>query len=131
MDLGFQDDTPLCVFKEASERVDGRAHLQCVNCGRMMWRCLAKPEKAVARCQNPGKDSPTFLGMMASAANAAVNFAADGGKMVSVDVRNERQAICNTCPSHDALNRCKDCGCFLVLKTWLPKEKCPRGKWPS
>jgi positive regulator of sigma E activity len=68
--------------------------------------------------------------MAASAALAATNFVASGGKTVSGEVHAERQSTCSTCPSHNATaNRCNECGCFLQLKTWLPAEQCPLGKW--
>lgn len=127
----MDDSTQLCVFKEVSERVDGRAHLQCERCGRMMWRCKSPAAKAIARCKSPAADSPTFFGMMASAANAVVNLARDGGRMVSREDRDERMTICRECPQFEPqLVRCGSCKCFLAIKAWLPKEKCPLDKWP-
>jgi len=71
-----------------------------------------------------------MLEMAASAASAAAKFAVGGGKSVTADVQKERMATCHTCKKFEpVLARCGACGCFLSLKTWLPKEKCPLGKW--
>lgn len=38
--------------------------------------------------------------------------------------------ICKACPELvPATNQCKQCGCFMVLKTKLSKAVCPLGKW--
>ncbi len=67
-----------------------------------------------------------MLDMAQAAARSALAYSRSGGKTVSQQVRDERQATCNGCVHHDdALNRCTACGCFLALKTWLPAEKCP------
>ena len=49
---------------------------------------------------------------------------------VSEDVQKQRYDICSSCeflslPS----NRCKKCGCFMGIKTWMPNERCPINKW--
>lgn len=41
-----------------------------------------------------------------------------------------RLAICNTCPMFNkTLAKCRQCGCFMRLKTTLQGAKCPRGHW--
>ena len=41
-----------------------------------------------------------------------------------------RLAICNECPYlNKRLMKCKQCGCFMHLKTTLHAAKCPIGKW--
>ena len=51
-------------------------------------------------------------------------------KHVSEDVANGRFAICETCPSLlKVTSQCKECGCFMKLKTKLPAAVCPLGKW--
>ena len=42
---------------------------------------------------------------------------------------SQRMAICRKCPSMTRDKRCVHCGCFLKLKTRVPTEKCPTGKW--
>lgn len=41
-----------------------------------------------------------------------------------------RSVVCSTCPAFDAaMNRCKDCGCFLRFKQGLASSRCPRNLW--
>lgn len=48
------------------------------------------------------------------------------------DIRNKRLDICKGCDSlFKATNTCKECGCFMSLKTWLKKASCPLDKWES
>ena len=47
---------------------------------------------------------------------------------------NERLAICRKCPllqkNFGAIpDQCSVCHCFVVLKTMVPTESCPKGKW--
>jgi len=45
-------------------------------------------------------------------------------------VASERMAICEQCPRLVRLTKqCKECGCFMNLKTKLTHAKCPIGKW--
>jgi hypothetical protein len=42
----------------------------------------------------------------------------------------DRYAICEECPKFIPLSRqCKECGCFMNLKTKLKNATCPIGKW--
>ena len=44
--------------------------------------------------------------------------------------RNERMDICNGCERFFKLTKsCKECGCFMSMKTWLKEAECPLGKW--
>ena len=46
------------------------------------------------------------------------------------DIRDSRLDICKGCDSLFAPTRtCKECGCFMALKTWLKDASCPLGKW--
>lgn len=48
----------------------------------------------------------------------------------SRDVRDERFALCKGCEVLFKPTRtCKECGCFMGLKTWLKDASCPLGKW--
>lgn len=49
---------------------------------------------------------------------------------VSPQVQKQRYDICLSCPNlmMDS-NRCKLCGCFMGVKTWMKYEKCPINKW--
>jgi hypothetical protein len=51
-------------------------------------------------------------------------------KYVTDAQRAARLDICNTCPQLTKHSKqCKECGCFVFLKTKLSSEKCPLGKW--
>lgn len=47
--------------------------------------------------------------------------------------REIRGARLDTCKGCERLFRptktCKECGCFMALKTWLIDATCPLGKW--
>lgn len=41
-----------------------------------------------------------------------------------------RWSICEQCPSLLKItSQCKECGCFMVVKTKLKNATCPLGKW--
>jgi len=42
---------------------------------------------------------------------------------------SKRWDICKGCPELTDLNRCKQCGCFMKVKTRIATSKCPIGKW--
>jgi len=45
-------------------------------------------------------------------------------------IRGERYETCLGCESLFKLTRtCKECGCFMSLKTWLKDAHCPLDKW--
>ncbi len=51
-------------------------------------------------------------------------------KMAEEIVSNFRYDICLQCPELVSLTKqCKQCGCFMALKTKLESAKCPLGKW--
>lgn len=46
------------------------------------------------------------------------------------DTAIKRMEICNQCPRLIPVTKqCKECGCFMVLKTKLKEASCPLGKW--
>ena len=49
---------------------------------------------------------------------------------VSATVQQKRLSICESCDRlYKPTYTCKSCGCFMNVKTWMAKEKCPLGKW--
>lgn len=47
-------------------------------------------------------------------------------------ISDRRMTICrrNKCGKYSKfLARCKECGCFLKLKTYINSEECPLGYW--
>jgi hypothetical protein len=48
----------------------------------------------------------------------------------SEELANKRYSICEECPQLIQLTKqCKECGCFMNLKTKLEQATCPLGKW--
>jgi protein-arginine kinase activator protein McsA len=46
------------------------------------------------------------------------------------EVRDSRFTTCKDCDRLFKPTRtCKECGCFMALKTWLKDASCPLGKW--
>lgn len=49
---------------------------------------------------------------------------------VSDEIQKQRYDICVSCPHLNMdSNRCKICGCFMGVKTYMPNEQCPINKW--
>jgi hypothetical protein len=41
-----------------------------------------------------------------------------------------RMDICETCDSYNEITtQCKECGCFMAVKTMLKSSSCPLKKW--
>jgi hypothetical protein len=64
-----------------------------------------------------------------SVARAMVKFVGSGMKTVSPATQQKRLQTCGDCEHHTGV-RCRLCGCFTRVKTLLPHETCPAGKWP-
>lgn len=46
------------------------------------------------------------------------------------EIAKERWDICTQCPRFfKPTGTCKECGCFMRIKTQIPSVKCPIGKW--
>ena len=70
--------------------------------------------------------------MIGSAATAAAKFVANGAPVVNGNMQEERMNICRSCDQFDEQSiRCKDCKCFLEVKSRMATEVCPLNKWPS
>ena len=53
-------------------------------------------------------------------------------KKVSEEIYNKRYEICLSCDKLiTSTKQCKECLCFMNLKTKLPHAFCPIGKWES
>lgn len=51
-------------------------------------------------------------------------------KYLSDEDANKRLDICKKCPKLiKATSQCKECGCFMNLKTKMEHATCPLGKW--
>lgn len=50
----------------------------------------------------------------------------------SKDIKDARYNICLGCDRLFKPTRtCKECGCFMGLKTWIKDASCPIGEWDS
>ena len=50
--------------------------------------------------------------------------------LVSDQIYNERLEICKSCDWYDPnQNRCKECGCYMLVKARLAGSHCPLDKW--
>lgn len=54
-----------------------------------------------------------------------------GNYRLPEDQRNQRYDICKTCDQFNSMEFCKVCGCFMPVKTYMPGQSCPVGKWAS
>ena len=50
-------------------------------------------------------------------------------KRADGQTRSNRMLICKDCEKFENGHRCSECGCFMILKTWLDSATCPLGKW--
>ena len=66
--------------------------------------------------------------MAFTAFKSFAKFLGGGLKTLPQAQRDQRLAVCGTCEHHTGV-RCRVCGCFTSVKTWLPHERCPIGKW--
>jgi len=49
---------------------------------------------------------------------------------VPKNIEKERYDICQSCDRFNSLlKKCKECGCFMQLKTKFPDAFCPLNKW--
>ncbi len=48
----------------------------------------------------------------------------------SEELANHRYSLCQGCPFFiDLTKQCKECGCFMTVKTKLLNAACPQNKW--
>jgi hypothetical protein len=77
---------------------------------------------------------PSFGQMAKGLGNSVirnVRSVADGNNLkISEADAKHRLDICKSCEFFDeGPQRCRKCGCFMAVKTYLKAEKCPIGKW--
>jgi len=81
-------------------------------------------------CKNSGY--PSALEMAKDFSNTAMNAMRQALKtgeiLASSDTIKKRLEICEKCPSKTGV-RCRDCGCYLSLKTGIKAAECPLKKW--
>jgi hypothetical protein len=96
----------------------------------------AAPEtRRIYRSVDGGRSTQHATAVKASAGDMVAGLAKNvagafvHGKVSQVQ-RDERYETCKHCPEliPDS-NRCAQCGCFMVAKTWIKAATCPLGKW--
>ena len=51
-------------------------------------------------------------------------------EFVSRELYKQRIKTCQSCPEYQPkFNRCKKCGCFLLVKAAITVTECPLKKW--
>jgi hypothetical protein len=65
----------------------------------------------------------------ASGKVSPLDFVNPDTEYASIDEINARYAVCEQCPKLLASKQCKECGCFMPLKTKLLHASCPLSKW--
>ena len=116
-----------------------------------MWKC-SKCEKIVnvnlsypIHCScgwvdyGDGKiEQAKTVGILEKASNltqSLIKHAANGFISASIPIQQERLNICKQCDKYDNLNpenpTCKECGCYLNIKTAWASESCPLKKWAA
>jgi len=86
------------------------------------------PPQAALASQDPAGAGPGLLRMALSVGRAMVQYVGSGMKTVASAIQQERLQTCGRCEHHTGV-RCRLCGCFTSVKTRLPHESCPLGKW--
>ena len=67
---------------------------------------------------------------IASFLELAVNHVLAGLPIAPPEEQSRRLAICQACDQFDpTATRCKQCGCFLILKASWAEQQCPLQKW--
>ena len=74
------------------------------------------------------------VGQLANFASAVADFVAQGMNLASDEERARRYTICQGCErfSKDEYlghGKCLECGCNMAVKTAMPSQACPLGKW--
>ena len=83
--------------------------------------CCGKEKPDKVRAKRVGERLVTFASTMAA-------WASSGFGIASEHERDERRAICRTCPLNED-GWCNGCGCHLKEKVALGVSYCPAGRW--
>lgn len=76
------------------------------------------------------------LEQLKSFSSAVAGFVADGMKLAPDEERASRYTICQACEHFRpeefmGHGKCSVCGCNMLMKTAMPAQECPVGKWKA
>lgn len=94
---------------------------------RLCW-LYCNDERSHSTITVQSSNLPGVIEQATTFVKAASKFAAGGFKRVSLEVLEERKAICLQC-EHYVTGRCAKCGCYIKAKASWQSEECPIGKW--
>ena len=94
---------------------------------------ITPPEVTVVRDMDEFLDKGQPVELALSDADVAAVTPTDlltSRNYTSREIRDARLDVCRGCDRLFKPTRtCRECGCFMGLKTWLGKATCPLGKW--
>lgn len=76
----------------------------------------------------PRQEEPTLVQTGLTAVKEAAKIAWGGFRGVPPEIKQQRLALCQACPSYRQ-GRCKECHCIMSVKTAWADMACPLGKW--
>lgn len=86
----------------------------------------------VACCKKLGTELPRLGSQIKNFSFSIKNVIAHARESGQIVASKEKIAVriatCESCPDKIS-NKCRVCGCYVVLKTGLDAESCPRGLW--
>lgn len=84
----------------------------------------------LSRCCGNDPPTPSMLAALKTGGYALAKWVGSGFKLVSAEVQDRRLSACEQCEFVEiAAGRCRKCGCFVKIKTWMATESCPEEKW--
>jgi ribosomal protein L32 len=104
------------------------SHTTCHNCG--IYNGGHVNTYQVQPEPSGNQKEPSIIKKAANLSSSFVKHAKDGFKKTKSSLQQSRMEICRSCEFYDELgNGCKNCGCYLAIKTSWASESCPIGKW--
>jgi len=92
-------------------------------------------QQRINSLSNSNKTNYPSFGQMARNLGGSVvrnvqSVAAGNELKISESEAKRRLDTCKSCEFFDEVQqRCRKCGCYMAVKTYLKAEKCPIGKW--
>lgn len=105
-----------------------KLNIQC-ECGNFRsGEPFTKDQCAV--CWGRNRHKLSLAKKAANLATDAAAFVSAGAPITRKELRQQRLAICETCPEKIG-GKCNLCGCVIRIAVWAATKACPLGKWPK